>query len=250
MITGYMQVDLNNPLAVKYMDYCLKSFEPVSDIFKIEVVQCVTPDTLLPELENIPNKDARSPQELASLHSNYRFLKRSVETKERFWLLEHDAYLRPEHEDVFRMIMSKWITMPTACIGMSNEFYTCRPEVAKVYCDLVESGTRRNALGVLHLATDLWVRRVKHRRNTIYWPCNWSKDIRWVNTTGVGMSCSEAYNDPAVILNSPITQAVDLKYGGTVVDRKKAQRNGVFDPSTIYTREKHPDVHWIDLDNL
>ena len=48
-----MQVDLNNPLAVKYMEYALKSFECVSDIFEIEVIQCITPDTFLPELENI-----------------------------------------------------------------------------------------------------------------------------------------------------------------------------------------------------
>jgi len=249
MIKGYMQADLNNPLAVRYVDYTLKSFEPVSDIFQIEVVQCITPDTLLPELKDIPNQEVRSPQELGSLHSNYRMMKRILEG-ERFWILEHDAFFRAEHEDVFRMIMSKWWTMPTACLGMSNEFYTCKPEVAKVYCDLVESGTRRNSLGVLHLATDLWARRSKHKANTIYWPCNWSKDDRWVNRTGVGSSCSEAYNDPAVILESPITQAVDLKYGSTVTDRKKTMRNGVFDPTTIYTKTKHPDVHWVDLDNL
>jgi hypothetical protein len=152
MIKAYMQVDLNNPLAVRYMEYCLKSYEIVSDIITVEPIQCITPDTLLEELADIPNQDFRSPQEMASLHSNYRMVKRIAENKEdRFWILEHDAYLRPEHEDTFRMIMSKWWTMPTACLGMSNEFYTLKREVAQIYCDLVKKGTRRNALGMLHL---------------------------------------------------------------------------------------------------
>ena len=146
--------------------------------------------------------------------------------------------------------MSKWWTMPTACLGMANEFYTVQPNIAKKYCELVENGITLNALGILHRATDLWVKETKFRNNLIYWPCNWSKDIRWVNKTGVGRSCTESYNNPAVILHSPITQAVDVKYGGTVVDRKKTQINGVFDPTTIYTKEKHPDVHWMELDNL
>lgn len=248
MIKGYMQVDFNNSLATRYLDRTLKSFEPVSDIFQIEAIQCITPETLLPELKNVPDQDFRSPQENASLHSNYRMMKRIAEG-EKFWILEHDAYFRKEHEDVFRMIMSKWWIMPTACLGMANEFYTSQSPIAKIYCELVETGTRRNAMGILHLATDLWARRNNHKFNTIYWPCKWSLEPSWVNMTGVGDSCDKAHKDPTVVLNSPITQMVDLKYGSTVTDRKKTLRKGVFDPTTIYTKEKHPDVYWVDLDN-
>lgn len=243
MIKGFMQVDLTNPLAVQYMEHALKSFEIVSDIFQVEVIQCITPDTYLPELEDIPNKDVRSPQELASLHSNYRMVKNIITAKERYWILEHDAYLKPEHEDVFRMIMSKWWTMPTACLGMSNEFYTVKPEVAKIYCSLVEKGTRRNALGVLHLATDMWVKKSKHRANTIYWPCNRSRDDRWVGKTGVGSSCNQAYNDPSTILYSPITQLIDPNKGATVTDRVGKFKTKVGIDLSVH----QPAMHLVDL---
>jgi len=139
MIKAIMQIDLNNALALRYHEVALKSFERVSDIFEIEVVQCVLPTTLLPELKDIPNAlTKRSPQELASLHSNYRMAKR-ISEGERFWVLEHDAYLRPQHEDVFRMIMSKWLTKDsTFQLGMANEFWTTVPAIAKMYCEQVK----------------------------------------------------------------------------------------------------------------
>jgi len=61
-IQAYMQVELNNPLAVKYHEVALKSFERVSDIFEINVIQCLTPDTLLDTITLDPKKP-RSPQD-------------------------------------------------------------------------------------------------------------------------------------------------------------------------------------------
>ena len=61
MIQAYMNVDLNNPLAVKYHQLSLKSFECVKDIFNINVLQCITPDTLLDI--SFSDKKKRSPQE-------------------------------------------------------------------------------------------------------------------------------------------------------------------------------------------
>ena len=90
MAKAYMQVDLNNPLAVRYHERALESFQPVEDVFKIEVIQCITPDTLLEELSFISPK-SRSPQEMGSFHSNYRMIKR-ISKGEVFWIMEHDAY--------------------------------------------------------------------------------------------------------------------------------------------------------------
>ena len=57
MIEAYMGVDLNNPLAVKYNELSLKSFECVSDVLNINVIQCITPDTLFPHLTLSKHKD-------------------------------------------------------------------------------------------------------------------------------------------------------------------------------------------------
>lgn len=234
-----MQVDLNNPLAVAYMKHALKSYEIVSDIFRVNVIQCVTPDALLKELKDIPNQlTNRSPQELASLHSNYRAAKRMA-AGERFWTLEHDAYLRPEHEDVFRMIMSKWLTkQSTLQIGMANEFWTTIPEIAKMFCNEIEKGWSTGPMSLLHRVTDIYLKGKSEKRDT-YWPANRFKNKKWTNKTGVGINVSNAYNEPKVILNSPICQIIDQKYGGTVSKNK----------STDYNPVLNPDAKWITLDS-
>jgi hypothetical protein len=241
MIEAYMQVDLNNPLAVAYMKRALKSYEIVSDIFRVNVIQCVTPDTFLEELKDIPNQlTNRSPQELASLHSNYRAAKRMA-AGERFWTLEHDAYLRSEYEDVFRMIMSKWLTKKsTISLGMANEFWTTIPEIAELFCREVEKGWPRGPMGLLHRVTDIYLKNKSESLST-YWPANRFKNKEWTNKTGVGNNIDNAYNNPKVILHSPICQILDQKHGGTVVDRPKTQYNRMNDIT-------NPDVKWIDLD--
>jgi len=67
------------------------------------------------------------------------------------------------------------------------------------------------------------------------------KNPEWRNKTGVDINVSIAYNRPSIVIDSPITQILDEKYGGTVRDRKR--------PNKIYVREAHPDVEWIKLDN-
>jgi hypothetical protein len=259
MIKGYMQVDLNNELAVRYMEVALKSFERVSDIFEIEVVQCITPETLLPELINhkkvTHNKDGnplimRSPQEIGSLHSNYRMIKRLSEG-ERFWVLEHDAFLRVNGEDVFRTLMSKWNQFPAAGIGMAFEFYTMWPEVAQKWIDVFLSGVNMGPMGIMHKATDNWSNETQYSKNNIYWPCDRKVDTRWANMTGIGRSCQQAHRDPSKILHSPITQCIDVRYGGTVTDREmtKNSKTGEYDQNILYNKKRHPDVEWITLDD-
>jgi hypothetical protein len=242
MIEAYMQVDLNNPLAVAYMKHALKSYEIVSDIFRVNVIQCVTPDTLLEELKDIPNQLARrSPQELASIHSNYRAAKRMA-AGERFWTLEHDAYLRPEHEDIFRIVMSKWLTKKsTISLGMANEFWTTIPEIAELFCQEIRNGWSSGPMALLHRVTDSYLKNKPEKRDT-YWPANRFKNKEWTNKTGVGINVSNAYSTPKVILDSPICQILDQKIGGTVVDRPKTQYDRI-------NRETNPDYKWIMLDS-
>lgn len=254
-----MQVDLNNELAVRYMEVALKSFERVSDIFEIEVVQCITPETLLPELTSIDalNYDKngklyrmRSPQEIGSMHSNYRMIKR-LSQGERFWILEHDAFLRADGEDVFRTLMSKWQQFPAAGIGMAFEFYTMWPEVSQKWIDIFFNGADMGPMGIMHIAVDRWSNETKYNKQNVYWPCDRKVDTRWANMTGIGRSCQQAHRDPSKILHSPITQCIDIRYGGTVTDREitKNPKTGEYDQNILYNKKRHPDVEWITLDD-
>ena len=236
MIEGYMQVDLANPLAVKYHEVALKSFERVKDIFHINVVQCVTPDTLL----DLPfsDKKSRSPQEKASICSQYRMMKR-ISQGERLWIMEHDAYLRPDHEDIFRMIMSKYQQMLTCNIGIAMECYTAHPRIANLFCEHVEKDaeiTATGPMGILHNATDQFATKHKNQLGNVYWP-KAGQD----NKTGLSNNVSSAHRKPRKILEAPVTQLIDINHGTTVTDRPKNQ------VKNFYTPETHPNFHFVDL---
>lgn len=237
MIEAYMGVDLDNPLAVRYHELSLKSFESVSDIFKINVIQCITPKTLL-DLKLSANK-GRSPQEEAHIHSTYRLMKRIL-NGERWWIMEHDAYLLPAHIDIFRRIMLKYKEMPMCNIGIALECYTVIPEIANMFCDHVEnddSRAGRGPMGILHTVTDLYCKEHGNNRNNVYWPLKGMD-----NRTGISNNVSRAHVNPHVIVNSPVTQLIDESQGTTVTDRPRFQGNNKF-----YNSVTHPNFHFVTL---
>ena len=237
MIEAYMGVDLDNPLAVRYHEPSLKSFESVSDVFKINVIQCITPKTLL-DLKLSSNK-GRSPQEEAHIHSTYRLMKR-IASGERFWIMEHDAYLFPKEIDIFRMIMLKYREMPMCNIGIALECYTVIPEIATMFCNHVENDDMHNSrgpMGILHAVTDLYCKANGNNRNNVYWP---KKGMD--NRTGISTNVPQAHVKPSVILNSPVTQLIDEGQGTTVTDRSRFQGNNKF-----YNSTTHPNFHFVTL---
>lgn len=239
MIEGYMQVDLNDPLAVKYHKVALKSFERVSDIFRINVVQCITPDTLL-DLPFSEDK-RRSPQEKASLCSQYRMHKRMSQEgpMNRFFIMEHDAYLRPDQEETFRMIMSKWEQMITLNVGIAMECYTCKRQISKLFCEAVENDKTTKMtgpMGILHTVTDAWVKKNNLQVRAVYWP-KIGKD----NKTGVAYDVTRAHRKPQVVLEAPVTQLIDTSLGTTVTDRPDSQ------VKNYYNQDTHPNFHFVNL---
>ena len=68
--------------------------------------------------------------------------------------------------------------------------------------------------------------------------------------TGVGKTTKQCYDDPEVILNSPITQIADERYGGTVTDRDWQLIDGKYVMEKTYNRIKHPDFEWISLNEI
>ena len=234
MIKAFMQVDCNNPLALKYLEHALKSFERVKDIFEIHPIQCITPDTLL-DISFSKNKN-RSPQEEASICSQYRIMK-MIASGKRFWIMEHDAYLRPEYEDTFRMIMSKYTQMLTCNIGIAMECYTAHPEVAKLFCQYVENDLNtktRGPMGILHTVTDIVSETTANQRRNVYWP-----KLGKQNQTGISYNVSRAFKNPHKTIDAPVTQLIDSTKGSTVTDRPKIQN--------LYTPESHPNFHFIDF---
>ena len=236
-----MSVDFNNPLAMAYCDVALKSFEPVKDVFEIEIVQCIRPDTFLDELKNIPNQDHSSPMELAALHTHYKQILRMAEG-ESFFHMEHDAYLR--NEEVFRMILSKYQQMPVAQLGMANEFYTMWPEVAQIYVNMILERPRKGPMGIFHDAGDEYSRQTDFNTSNFYWPASRRKKDAWINKTGLGKNITGAHFHPVKVLDSPVTQVCDDRFGGTCNDKEKYGK----EKHSRYNFEKHPDMHWITLD--
>lgn len=240
MIKGIIQADLNNDTVKRYLEHSLRSFEPVKDIFEIEVIQCVTPESDLIGPVNMSSFDEskkRSPQEKASLLSQYRLMRRLSEGHS-FFIMEHDAYLRPEYEDVFRMVMSKYRQMMVCNIGIAMECYTCHNIVAEIFCYHVEYDSEhkmRGPMGILHASMDSVSRKIDNKWRNVYWPKE-GQD----NKTGISSNVSRAFRDPEIVLDAPITQLIDESVGSTVTDRPNIKSK--------YTRKSHPNFHWITLD--
>jgi len=98
---AYMIADLNNPVSVRYTEIALESWSK-QDILDIEVIQCYTPDTIAdleplynwkPLLHGMQRGKMSSPSERAGDISHWQLIKKMAETKERFYIMEHDSYL-------------------------------------------------------------------------------------------------------------------------------------------------------------
>ena len=96
-----MIADLNNPTSVKYTEIALESWRPISEL-DIEVIQCYTPDTIKeleplynwrPLLHGMQKGKTSTPSERAGDISHWQLIKKRAESYDRFWVMEHDAYL-------------------------------------------------------------------------------------------------------------------------------------------------------------
>ena len=98
---AYMIADLNNPVSVQYTEIALESWKPVSEL-DIEVIQCYTPNTIKeleplynwrPLLHHLQYGGESTPSERAGDITHWQFIKKRAESRERFFVMEHDAYL-------------------------------------------------------------------------------------------------------------------------------------------------------------
>jgi hypothetical protein len=103
---AYMIADLNNPVSVKYTEIALESWSK-QNLLDIEVVQCYTPDTiseLEPQynwralLHGMQKNKQSTKSERAGDITHWQFIKKRAESRERFFVMEHDSYLEDPQE--------------------------------------------------------------------------------------------------------------------------------------------------------
>ena len=149
---AYQIVDFDNPVSVEYSRISQESFAPAIEaglISEIIPVQCVTPKTL-PQYEHLFNwkkslasVDTKegdgtiSPTERSGNVSHWLLMKQAGETDERFFIMEHDAYLTDL--DMFEkcIIRMNEHEMCYANLGLFMSCYSYTKNCAKWQWDLL-----------------------------------------------------------------------------------------------------------------
>jgi hypothetical protein len=166
-MTAYMIMDFNNPVSVEYSKKSIESFKCVSDLIEIIPYQCTTPKDLVwrdnekdqhgfgplldpsvcgVKLSFVPSNPKKggsfTQPEIAGLVSHYKLWRKQATAKERFIILEHDAYIL--NEEKFRALFEALKFLPDApiarryghCfaywnIGIAVECYSLHPQLAE-----------------------------------------------------------------------------------------------------------------------
>lgn len=155
----YQIVIPDNPVSMEYHELSKKSFERVNDIIEIIPFDAITPyHEDFEEHESrynwkqslmkydlvkghIRHKDEKphSPTERAGMCSHWELMRLRKETQERFWVTEHDTYLIPEHENVFRYLIDivKNRNIDYANIGLFMGMYSFNRHMAHFGYDML-----------------------------------------------------------------------------------------------------------------
>lgn len=140
-----MLCDFNNPVSMEYTEIALESWEN-TNIFDIELVQCYTPDTI-GELESKFNWQSllqtmqkgkeSTPSERAGDISHWEMMRKRAESDERFFVMEHDAYLIDE--DMFKRQLEFTLkhSLDWANLGLFMSCYSFSKEAATVMYNLM-----------------------------------------------------------------------------------------------------------------
>lgn len=228
MIKAYQIVDFNNPISVDYFKYSVRSFNTVKDLVQIEQVQCTVPETIPSDVKLDPSKK-RSRTEEAVLISHYLLIKRMA-NGERFIVLEHDAYLWPDKVDMFKIMLNKIDTTAVWISGIAMECYTMNQQVAKIFCDIVESDfnhEHRGPMTILHQAGNIFCKENKTR---VVWPL-YGETGKLVFADNVSLASS----GKGKMNEAPVTQYVNTETGVTV------ER-----PGRSINKKNNPNVHFGD----
>lgn len=217
--------DLTNPISLEYVEFSRQSLACVSDIIDLEPFQCITPKDLPDWIKDV--NDGRSPTEKAALISHYTLMSR-VADGEDILIMEHDAHLWPQHEQLFRQLLSKTEDFSVAIYGIAVECYRLSQSHAKMCCEMIKKESlnkRVGPLGLLHAADDK--RGTKHKA---MWPLKGSQGKLCISDT-----VTSAFNGKGDIVDAPITQHVSSSLGVTIDSKKRPPINKQNNPNVFFT---------------
>lgn len=224
-VKAFQIVDFNNPLSVEYFEYSQTSFSPVKDVIDITPVQATIPSTLqLPKIYGDDKK--RSDYEKACFESHYNLVKK-LATGNSFFILEHDAYLWPERIDIFYELIDNYDTYSVFYIGIANEFYTMRCDVARNYTNIVERGQVKS--GPMGTVIDSQKGVISPIDSLKLWPVKGQK-----NLICSSLSLSDAANGEGILYPAPVTQHLIIDKGSTIITRKN---------NWVYSVKNNPDMY-------
>jgi hypothetical protein len=217
---AYMIMDWNNPISVRYAQYSTKSWEKVKDLVSIEPFQCVTPETLdtsyFPWME-LP--ECRKTKTECSILATYYQLY-LLGTFEKFIIMEHDAYLYPHREKIFRQVF-KYIDLDIWNVGMAVECHSYSSSVSEQLARLLESN--KFMLGPMGL-----VHQTNYKGEILFVESGHNTGKGYI---GLGKNIdriASGFSDKR--FDAPVTQCYNNNWGFTNVNP--------------YTPESHPNMHF------
>lgn len=85
--------DNKNPVSIAYSEYAKRTWEAAADLFEIETVQCITPDSpVYEERKHLFNPvKKRSPGEICIYLTYFSLWEKAIADGTDLWTLEHDA---------------------------------------------------------------------------------------------------------------------------------------------------------------
>ena len=140
-----MIADLNNPTSVKYTEIALESWSK-QNLLDIEVIQCYTPDTIAeleplynwkPLLHKMQSGNESSKTERAGDITHWQLIKKRAESRERFFVMEHDSYLEDPDEFKRQMDFTMEHGLDWANLGLFMSCYSFSRRAALYMNDLL-----------------------------------------------------------------------------------------------------------------
>ena len=224
---AYMIADLNNPVSVRYTEIALESWSK-QDLLDIEVIQCYTPDTIS-ELESLYNwkpllhgmqkGKMSSPSERAGDISHWQLIKKRAESRERFYVMEHDSYLldADEFKRQFDFTMEHGLSYANHGLFMSCYSFS---RVAAIYIHdlLINQAFPLNGgpYGCVERLVKTYLSNNRENWGRYTWMCHHS-NAQHVNVGRTSEELFQTYNFPAK--TSPFklasTQVISKSFGIT-----------------------------------
>ena len=219
--------DLNSSISSLLLSVSHASFKPLGDLLDINLFQCFTPETI-PRDKLYGDNKKRSVYEQACFASHYSLVSK-LRDGEEFIIMEHDAYLWPEHVDHFKSLWSRYKDFDVFYPGISNEFYTLTSRVAEAYVENVDRGKFFG--GPLSQASNAY-ELTKTKSSLACWPVVGQKNLICISNSI--RDCMKGRGD---VIRAPITQCFNLKTGSTIKERLNNWKT---------TKEKNPDMFFVE----